>query len=585
LNKTQPSYPIMEFLKDIWHFMRIRKWFLLFLTFLLAISALLSLVPALIVAQIINFFITGTGSFDMFYMYIGALLVVGVADNVLRLGAKHYLMLYTNEMQKQAKVEAMQKVLQGDMLWHEEESTGGKIEKVLEGSGSVSRFMNFYINKGVDMVVKAIGIIAVFAFFSWKYALIVAVFALIYFVLEFKLNKKLSEKTLKLKIAKERASGKAYEISSNIGTVKSLGIETASNKQMVMYEEKLYDARKGRREASTIKWLIIQTATAIFYALLIFLVGKDILGGILSVGAIVIYVDYITRLNKIFNMISRESSEFIDMKHGMQRMMEIFNLVPDIDETEAKPLSYWKEIELRDVGFRYKREGVLEGLNMKIKRGQKIGIVGRSGSGKSTLFKLLLKLYLPKQGMIYFDGKPIDEITRESILKSFAIVPQETELFNLKLKDNVIISALGRVDYKKYEKALTRSHLNKFVAGLKEGDLTLVGERGMKLSGGQRQRLGIARALYKNSDVIIFDEATSNLDYETEKKIQQAIDALDDKTLIVSAHRLQTLKNMDIIYVMDHGRVVEKGSYGDLLKKKGVFYKMWMGQGSWKAQR
>jgi len=569
----------------MWYFMRIRKWFLLFLTFLLAISALLSLVPSLIVAQIINFFISGDKSFDVFYMYIGVLLVVGVVDNVLRLGAKHYLMLYTNEMQKNVRIESVQKILQGDMVWHEEESTGGKMEKTMEGSRSVGKFMDFYINSGVDMFVKAIGIIAVFAFFSWKYALIVVAFSAVYFLFEFKLNKKLSAATFKLKIAKERASGKAYEISSNIGTVKSLGIETASNKQLAMYEERLYKARKERRKASTTKWLIVQTVTALFYAVLIFLVGRDILVGVLSVGALVIYVDYITRINNMLNRVSRESSNFIDMKHGLQRLMEIFRLVPDIDETDAKPLSYWKEIELRDVGFRYKREGVLDGLNMNIKRGQKIGIVGRSGSGKSTLFKLLLKLYLPKQGMIYFDGKPIDEITRESILKSFAIVPQETELFNLKLKDNVIISALGRVDYNKYEKALTRSHLDKFVAGLKEGDLTLVGERGMKLSGGQRQRLGIARALYKNSDVIIFDEATSNLDYETEKKIQQAIDALDDKTLIVSAHRLQTLKNMDIIYVMDHGRVVEKGSYGDLLKKKGVFYKMWMGQGSWKAQR
>jgi len=265
--------------------------------------------------------------------------------------------------------------------------------------------------------------------------------------------------------------------------------------------------------------------------------------------------------------------------------MGIYKEVPDIKEEGAKNLNAWNSINVRHLKFKYKEGGVLDDFNLNIKKGEKIGIVGKSGSGKSTFFKLLLKLYLPQKGMIYFDNKPITQIKKDSLLKRIAIVPQETEVFNLSVKENIIISRPGRIDYKRYMEALKASKLDKVIYKLKNRDLSLIGEKGVRLSGGERQRLGIARAIYKDSDIIIFDEATSNLDYATENNIQKSIDKLKNKTLIVSAHRLQTLKNMDKIIFIDKGKIIEQGTYEVLLKKRGEFYKLWKKQGAWKDDK
>jgi ABC-type multidrug transport system fused ATPase/permease subunit len=264
-------------------------------------------------------------------------------------------------------------------------------------------------------------------------------------------------------------------------------------------------------------------------------------------------------------------------------MMQIHRAIPSLNEEGAINLKSWSQISLKDISFKYREEEVLDNFNFSFKKGQKIGIVGRSGSGKSTLFKLLLKLYLPKEGMIYFDNVPVTGIKRDSILEKISIVPQETELFNLSFKDNIIISNPGKVDYAKYSKAIRISQCVPVIAKLKNKDLTLIGEKGVRLSGGERQRLGIARAIYKDSEIIIFDEATSNLDYETEKNILESMEKeLKDKTLIISAHRLSTLRGVENIIIIDKGKIVEQGKYEELLRKRGQFYRLWRQQEAWR---
>jgi ABC-type multidrug transport system fused ATPase/permease subunit len=308
----------------------------------------------------------------------------------------------------------------------------------------------------------------------------------------------------------------------------------------------------------------------------LFFIGKDVYIGILTVGSIVIYIEYVRRIQTfILGNISSQASDLIDVKQGVRRMMGIYNSLPEIDESNAKNMKEWKKITFENISFSYGNKKVLDDFNLQINKGDKIGIVSISGGGKSTFFKLLLKLYLPKKGKIIFDKKDNLLIKRNSILEKISIVPQETELFNLSLRENIKLSRIGRFDYGKYKEALEKSQLDKFVYKLKLKDFTLIGEKGAKLSGGERQRLGIARAIYKDSDIIILDEATSNLDYETEKNFQKSIDALKGKTLIVAAHRLSTLQNMDKILFMENGKIVEQGSYEELLNKKGKFYNLW----------
>jgi len=578
-NKVHPEYSNFQLAKDLWHFLQFRKLRFIFLTVLLAIAFSSGLIVPIILAKIVDFFVLGNNDVKIFYGYLWILLGVGVFGTFLRHYAKYNLSLYTNEVQKNAKVESFQKVLQGDLVWHDNESTGAKMQKITDGGNMIGAFMDFYINKGVNLLVTVGGIVGVFLFFSLKYALIAFLFMAVYLTIEFFMNKKLALKTLEYKKMRELASGKSYEFSANIGTIKALGIEKSSGKQILDREEIVFEAKNARRKASTMKWISTQLAVAAFFALYVFLVGNDVLLGLLTIGSIVIYISYFEKLGDALAVISREINTLIDVKYGIYRMMKIYRRVPDIDESGAMPLKNWSHIKIRNLGFKYKSNRILDNLNLDIKKGEKIGIVGLSGSGKSTLFKLLLKLHLPEKGEIFFDNKPIENVKRDSILNRISVVPQETELFNLTLKDNISISGRGQFDLARYKKALMISQVSNYIPKLKNKDLTFVGEKGVRLSGGEKQRLGIARAIYKDSDVIILDESTSNLDYTNERKVLNAIDKyLSDKTLIIAAHRLTALEKVDRILFIEKGRVVEEGKYKELLKKRGKFYRLWKSQ-------
>tara|TARA_Y100000296_G_C5161068_1_gene251869 strand:- start:185 stop:1939 length:1755 start_codon:yes stop_codon:yes gene_type:complete len=580
-----PKYSNLEFAKDLWHFFKNYKKEFIFFSLILSIAFSLDLVPAIILAKIIDFFWTDYESLRIFYILLGIILGVEVFNTLTRHIGKYYLAIFTNKIQKHVKVESFEKVMEGDLLWNDRENTGIKVQKITEGELAVGRFMNFYINHGLPLIINLVGVIVIFSFFSIKYSLVAITFVIVYLFVEVKMNKEFARKTLEVKIASEESSGKVYEFSSNIHTVKSLGLEKSSNRQITEKEEKVFQTKKERRKASTKKWVTTGLVSTFFYTLFILLVGLDVSTGLLTVGSIIIYVDYVRRLrNQALGTISVQLGNLIDIKYGIFRMMGIYKEIPEINEENARNLRDWKEVKIEDVSFKYKEGGVLDGFSLSIKKGEKIGIVGKSGSGKSTFLKLLLKLYLPQKGNIYFDGKPIIRIKRDSIIKRVSYVPQETELFNLSLRENITISKSGRINVKSYKEALKVSKLDEVISKLKNKDLSLIGEKGYHLSGGERQRLGIARAIYKGSDIIILDEATSNLDYATERKIQEELDKLKNKTLIVSAHRLQTLKEMDKIIIIDKGKVVEQGTYDELLRKRGEFYKLWRKQGAWKSR-
>ena len=385
----------------------------------------------------------------------------------------------------------------------------------------------------------------------------------------------MSEISLKLKKAKEESSGSSFEISSTISTIKSLGLESNSQKKIFGLEENILKLKNERRMASTKKWYVVTFIQSLFFALFLFAVGTDISTGVLAIGVFVVYIDYFKKLHNFLGMVSLESNRVIDIKSGFNRMMGLLRSIPEIKEEGAHDLDSWKKITFKDVSFGYaKNEKILKNFNLEINKGEKIGIVGFSGSGKSTFFKLLLKLYLPKKGKILIDNTEIQEIKRDSILHKTSYVPQDVELFNLSIKDNIKISSKTN-SLKKYKNSLNISLANEVIEKLPKKDLTVLGEKGTRISGGEKQRIGIARAIYKNSEILILDEATSNLDFNTERKIQNNLNNLKDKTLIISAHRLSTLQNMDKIIYLEKGTIVEQGSFKELLKNKGKFYELW----------
>ena len=282
------------------------------------------------------------------------------------------------------------------------------------------------------------------------------------------------------------------------------------------------------------------------------------------------------------------SGAFLDMNRTIQEYSEASAIatvawgklnatinVADKPNARDIKLKSAPEIDFENVTFAYGERGVLKNFNLHIKPGEKIGLVGLSGAGKTTICSLILRMYDVAGGAILVDGTDIRNVKQDSLRQNISFVPQESVLFNRSILENIRYARpnASRADV---IAAARRAHIHDFVMSLKDGYDTMVGNRGIKLSGGQRQRIAIARALLKDAPILILDEATSALDSQNEMFIQKSLKmVMHKKTTIAIAHRLSTLRNMDRIVVMSHGRIIESGSHAALLRRGGAYKKLW----------
>ena len=256
--------------------------------------------------------------------------------------------------------------------------------------------------------------------------------------------------------------------------------------------------------------------------------------------------------------------------------MALFKYEPSVKE-DPHPVglaAFSRSLEFKEVGFSYGEGPVLHGVSFNLPKGKRLGLAGESGSGKSSLLNLLFRFYDATEGVIELDGIPIERYRLADLRAQMALVSQDILLFNATVAENIGYGKIG-ANRAEIAEAARRAHAEHFIEALPRGYETPLGERGIRLSGGQRQRIAIARAFVRNSPLLILDEATASLDSKSEAEVQGAIDELaENRTVICVAHRLSTLRSMDEILVMDHGRVVERGSFDALLQRGGAFAAM-----------
>ena len=309
--------------------------------------------------------------------------------------------------------------------------------------------------------------------------------------------------------------------------------------------------------------------------------GHRVMAGALTVGQLMFFYSLLGQLLGPLERLASVNLKVQEALVAVDRLYQILDLEAEAvgDHRRVTFTGVRVALELQDVSFRYGyRANVLEKVSLRIPAGQTVAVVGESGSGKSTLLKLLLGFYAPTEGRILIDGTDLQDVALSSLRSRTGLVAQDPFIFNGTFRDNITLGRPG-TSLDEVAAAARAAGLDEFIAGLPERYETLIGERGANLSGGQRQRLAIARALLRKPDLLIFDEATSHLDTATERAIQQNLQAaLADKTVVLVAHRLSTVKQAALIYVLHQGRVVEAGTHRQLLARRGWYASLWQAQ-------
>lgn len=378
--------------------------------------------------------------------------------------------------------------------------------------------------------------------------------------------------------ARSTSTGKVVDAVSNLANIRLFARHAFEHRYLGTFLDKeVAAAYRSLGYMEKIRWF--QTSCGVVLKLGLLMLALQLWrSGQIDIAAFVMSTSLSLLIISDVGNLSRRFLEFFEatgnISNGVRTLIRPHEV---IDRPGASALKIKRgDVEFRDVGFSYSAEkAIFERLNLVIPAGQKVGLVGTSGSGKSTLLSLLLRLYDVQKGQVLIDGVDVRDVTQHSLHQQIGLIPQEPGLFHRSIRENI---HYGRLDASMDEvvEAVHRAGASEFIEGMEHGYDSLVGERGVKLSGGQRQRIAIARVLLKNAPILVMDEATSSLDSITERFIQDKLDEImEDKTVLVVAHRLSTVAHLDRILVFDKGRVIEDGSHNQLLRLGGQYARLW----------
>lgn len=469
-----------------------------------------------------------------------------------------------------------------DLSFHLDRRTGGLSRDIERGTSGISFLMRFMIFNIVPTFLELFLVMGIlWQQYSWVFALIVLVSVVSYVWYSKSATDWRTRFIREANQADNTSNTRAIDSLLNYETVKYFANE---QHEAALYDQDLAAWERAKRKNRLTLFALNGGQALIISAsmtAMLTMAAYEVANGNMSLGDFVLVNAFMMQIFMPLNFLGFVYREIKSSMANIERMFGLLDVTPKVvDQHDAVDLTVRSGvIEFKDVRFGYHPDRViLKGLSFTVQAGEKVAIVGGSGAGKSTIGKLLFRFYDVDDGAILIDGQDIRTTTQHSLRQAVGVVPQDTVLFNTSILENV---RYGRPDANDEEvkNAIRMAHLNEFIAQLPKGYETEVGERGLKLSGGEKQRVAIARTILKSPSILLFDEATSSLDSESEKAIMAAINEISvGKSSVVIAHRLSTVVNADRIIVLEQGKMVEAGSHKSLLAAKGRYSQLWQMQ-------
>lgn len=567
-------------MKNIFKIIKISKplyYLVAILAFLILAASLLSLVAPIlskfIVDEIVAKIQSGGGSIERLII----LIIVAFAANFLSLGINtisdrlgdHF----AGRLNKFLTEKFYDKVLRLPQSYFDSEISGKIVNQLSRGITTIHGFLNTATNFIVPTFLQSIFTIAVLAYYNIPIAIFTFILFPIYLILSYYSTVKWGKEEVKKNKIEDYSRGRIQEVLSNMGLVKSFNNQ---NQEYKLISKNLDESNKIYAKQSRTYHIFDffrgLSLNIILFAINILVFYNTFIGEI-SIGEMVLILQLVNQARLPLFAMSFILTETQTAEAGSKQYFEILDLESKEDYTKEVSLTKVKDpkVAFKNVNFNYERSNiVLRDVSFKIDKDETVALVGHSGAGKTTIVNLILKFYEPTSGEIYLKNENYKNLEHKFIRNNISLVFQDNELFSSTIRENV--SYGKNSSEKEIIRALEMANAYEFVVNLPKGLDSEVGERGVRLSGGQKQRIQIARAILKNSPILIMDEATSSLDAKSEKEVQDGLkNLIKDKLVIIIAHRFSTIQNVDKIIVLNKGKIEDMGTPRELARRPGVY--------------